>query len=983
MSNASGDIPAGSPQQRTLLRIPERPELLLEARIPPGARRRRGRRGAPGCERARKRFARRRIGKAIRPLARVVREVVELEAARPGLPDELPWRSAHGEQLRPCPVGGDAVRRLGERRTLRNGGERVSPRQPRRQRHAEERSERREHVDPLHLRGDVPARDAGARDHQRHADELVVEVDPVGEPAVLLELLAVVGEHHHHRRVAEPEAPEPVQEHGELAIPGADRRVVERAQVGEVLRARRGAARALRLGELVGLAGGRAGAHPRGRRRAEVGGGGVRVVRFHEVHVGEEAAAAHGAEVGDRPALPRAVPAELLEHLEPLDEVRPAGDERVGGHAERRDPGPRGFLGERAVRVGKKDWVARAEDAVALRVEPREVRGDGGGGPRRLRHRGIEDEPVCGEAIERRARARPGAVAAEAVGAERIDQHDEHARGGGRRALAIAPRLGDDPGIAPAGRAARRSAGMGRRGGEHDLHLARRRGAQRDAALEPAAIVLASGIDGAHEAFHPVDRHRKPHPACAGGRRRVALDARREVKHGPRRHVQPVDEARGHGRNQRRALAAGEVAERGLGREGPQVRARGGPEQIRGGVEAEPRRQRPRPGPPGKPPERARDRHEERGQPLHSTYPSARNWRTRSALGAGNPIFLADAHRTLAEEAARTGITTLGVSANPLVSRGTNFVQGFEVFQELGWDRARQRWASAATVAAAALADLRAVRGRRFLAYVHFMETHDPYTAAPDLRPPAPPGVSALAAAGKAHALAQAQRGGGAAASAEDLAYLRALYDAAIRSWDRQLAVLLDGLARLGLRDSTVVVVLADHGEEFGEHGWLTHRVHLYDELIRVPLVIAGPGIPRGRVQTQVQGIDVFPTLAALLGVPLPPGLPGRNALAAAPERPAFSETAYGIAADGAWTDLLAVRAPPWKLIWEPGASRFELYDLTQDPGERTNRFPDRPTSEALASTLATWRATAAPPPPSTGRDPGLEEKLRALGYAE
>ncbi len=369
--------------------------------------------------------------------------------------------------------------------------------------------------------------------------------------------------------------------------------------------------------------------------------------------------------------------------------------------------------------------------------------------------------------------------------------------------------------------------------------------------------------------------------------------------------------------------------------------------------------------------------------PAVATYFTGLYPQSHGVLGAGNPIFLADAHRTLAEEAARTGITTLGVSANPLVSRGTNFVQGFEVFQELGWDRARQRWASAATVAAAALADLRAVRGRRFLAYVHFMETHDPYTAAPDLRPPAPPGVSPRAAAGKAHELAQAQRAGGAAPSAEDLAYLRALYDAAIRSWDRQLAVLLDGLGRLGLRDSTVVVVLADHGEEFEEHGWLTHRVHLYDELIRVPLVIAGPGIPRGHIAAQVEGIDVFPTLAALLGVPLPPGLPGRNALAAVPERPAFSETSYGIAADGTWTELLAVRAPPWKLIWEPRASRFELYDLAHDPGERANRFPDPPTSEALASTLATWRATAAPPPPSTGRDPGLEEKLRALGYAE
>src|SRR5579885_2971220 len=121
MSNASGDIPAGSPRQRTLLRIPARPELRLEAWIPAGARRRRGRRGAPGCERARERLARRTIGKAIGPLARVLSEVVELEPARPRLPDELPGRSAHGEQVGPGAVRRDAVRRLGKRGTLRSG----------------------------------------------------------------------------------------------------------------------------------------------------------------------------------------------------------------------------------------------------------------------------------------------------------------------------------------------------------------------------------------------------------------------------------------------------------------------------------------------------------------------------------------------------------------------------------------------------------------------------------------------------------------------------------------------------------------------------------------------------------------------------------------------------------------------------------------------------------------------------------------------
>src|SRR5207253_1279631 len=83
------------------------------------------------------------------------------------------------------------------------------------------------------------------------------------------------------------------------------------------------------------------------------------------------------------------------------------------------------------------------------------------------------------------------------------------------------------------------------------------------------------------------------------------------------------------------------------------------------------------------------------------------------------------------------------------------------------------------------------------------------------------------------------------------------------------------------VRESTVILVTADHGEEFQEHGRLGHGTQLYDELLRVPLVIAGPGIVPGRVAEQAQGIDVFPTVSALLGLPPPPGLEGQNVLAA------------------------------------------------------------------------------------------------------
>src|SRR5207247_7145427 len=93
--------------------------------------------------------------------------------------------------------------------------------------------------------------------------------------------------------------------------------------------------------------------------------------------------------------------------------------------------------------------------------------------------------------------------------------------------------------------------------------------------------------------------------------------------------------------------------------------------------------------------------------------------------------------------------------------------------------------------------------------------------------------------------------------------------------WDAELGILLDGLVTLGVRDSTLVVVTADHGEEFQEHGRLRHGSQLYQESIRVPFVISGPGVRPGRRTDLAQGIDLFPTITRLLAIATPPGFPG------------------------------------------------------------------------------------------------------------
>ncbi len=344
--------------------------------------------------------------------------------------------------------------------------------------------------------------------------------------------------------------------------------------------------------------------------------------------------------------------------------------------------------------------------------------------------------------------------------------------------------------------------------------------------------------------------------------------------------------------------------------------------------------------------------------------------------------FLADTFRTLPEHAAAAGITTVGVSANPLIGRGTNVVQGFETFVEYGWDRPRRNWMPATDVNARFLAWADANRDRRFLAYLQYMEPHDPYTPAADA-PAAPVGVRPVVARGEIHDLARKINWGAAPPLPEvEVAHLRRLYDGEVARVDQAFAELRAGLEAAGLWESTIVIVTADHGESFQEHGRLTHGTHLYDELLRVPLVMAGPGIPPGRDDRLAQGVDVYPTVARLLGLPAPEGVAGHDLLGTERAEHVFSETSIGVGPDGTRTELVSLRTPTWKLVHAPDHAYFELYDLRQDPTEHTNLSARTPETATLAGALTTWRTTA-PQPPATADAPVLTDKLRALGYVE
>jgi arylsulfatase A-like enzyme len=336
-----------------------------------------------------------------------------------------------------------------------------------------------------------------------------------------------------------------------------------------------------------------------------------------------------------------------------------------------------------------------------------------------------------------------------------------------------------------------------------------------------------------------------------------------------------------------------------------------------------------------------------------------------------DPAYLSDGLPTLAAQAQRAGITTVGISTNPLVSRGTNLARGFESFLELRWNEGQRR---AGEVNDLFLEWLAHNGEHRFLAYLHYMDIHAPYQPPASFRPQPPAGVRAAVVAGDLIRMRKISLNGRRPLTEAELDYVRSLYDGQIRYWDAELARLLEGLAAAGVAERTVVIVLSDHGEEFLDHGWLGHGPHLYDEAIRVPLIIHGPGIARRKVARQAQGIDLFPTVAALLGLPAVPGLPGTDLLALLDDRPAVSQ---------AGNDVVSVRTPQWKLIRDAASGTIQLFDLAADPGERQDRAADASRVAALLGHMERWESAVPLPPPVTGRDQAVREKLQALGYVE
>jgi arylsulfatase A-like enzyme len=331
---------------------------------------------------------------------------------------------------------------------------------------------------------------------------------------------------------------------------------------------------------------------------------------------------------------------------------------------------------------------------------------------------------------------------------------------------------------------------------------------------------------------------------------------------------------------------------------------------------------------------------------LTSRFPSEVRW---LKLVMNFPPMLPVAENTTIFDVLKgLGYRTIGIFSHFYTKREYGVARGFDEWDNTG---ALTLMESNTDVAApritarvvAKLRELGKQKDRRFAMWTHLFEPHSAYVTHPEF-PVKKTGFAGLADR----------------------------YDGEVKFADKHVGLILDALKQAGLAENTAVVILSDHGEAFGEHTFGGERMYfhgqtIYDELLKIPLVIYVPGIAPRVVDERVMLVDVSPTIADLVKAPRPTSFHGRSLLPAMlgaklPPRPIYAELLPTPSWNHHWRSIID---GDMKLIHKISEGSLELFDLSADPTEQTNLAADTAHAQTLAKmkdALRSFVATLAPP---------------------
>ncbi len=369
-----------------------------------------------------------------------------------------------------------------------------------------------------------------------------------------------------------------------------------------------------------------------------------------------------------------------------------------------------------------------------------------------------------------------------------------------------------------------------------------------------------------------------------------------------------------------------------------------------------------------------------------SMYPSQHNIISGNSKDEHGNVFsplLISSLKTMAEYLKEGGYNTLGLLEQGQLRNYMGFAQGFNYYNSF--------MILASYINKEFLTWLPFNKHREFFAYLHYQDVHAPYTPLPayaklfdieqgDFVPTR--GGAWQSAKDDWRQFLMDFKAMKVNVSQEDVEQLVNAYDAEIRALDDELGLFFRKLKNEGVYDNSIIIITADHGESFLEHGKFDHGNGLYDEVLRVPLIIRFPKMQyAGVVDTPVQMIDILPTLLDYLNIEKSGEISGHSLMKTLGEGNGREE--YPIYSE--WEELIMVRKGNLKMIYDRELDKAELYDLKNDPGEQNDlSTQDLATVSMMRSELIDWIKEIEanrPEQASIKVDNKTVENLKSLGY--
>jgi arylsulfatase A-like enzyme len=358
---------------------------------------------------------------------------------------------------------------------------------------------------------------------------------------------------------------------------------------------------------------------------------------------------------------------------------------------------------------------------------------------------------------------------------------------------------------------------------------------------------------------------------------------------------------------------------------------------------------------------------------------------TQHGAVGGKSLRIRDDYPTLAETLRERGYATRAFVAVDWLTGETGLDRGFERVDATLQGPVSTR---AEAYQEAALHYLREPRDEPFFLFLHYYDAHAPYD------PPAPfgnmyyegdpsradRGSMAPLYADSNRILTPPEQLYGWLDGVEDIEYPVKQYAAGVSYVDSRVGEVLEVLRETGLLSTSIVVIVADHGEHLLEHSvYFTHRFP-YEETLRIPMIVRLPSAERARFEPPASAVDLRPTILARLGVVDLAGGPGLDLLADELPGGLLNRPILGHTRDAG--GVTAVLVGPYRLLRSPagGEPRYELFDHRSDPTETRCLAAEKP---EIVAQLTPWLEEPMLEPP--GGEPGLStealERLRQLGY--